>query len=71
MVILPYNLRLSYAIDYVSSLRDFRFISYALLLVLFLCFGAYLTKKKRELRFLFIWYILDFILISGIILFLT
>jgi protein O-mannosyl-transferase len=67
MAFLPYNLRLSYALNYLDSFKDFRSILYLSLFILFISLGLSLTRYKRELRLLFIWYILHFLLISGLL----
>ncbi len=67
MIFLPLNLRLSYAINYIDSPKDLTFIVYFISLSLILYFGFYVIRKSKIRIFFSIWYILNFIFISGII----
>ncbi len=67
MIFLPYNLRLSYAIRYVNSPKDLTFILYFIALFLTLVLGIYLIRKNKKILFFSIWYILNFLFISGAI----
>jgi len=67
MIFFPHNLRLSYAINYIDSPKDFAFILYLILFSLISCLGLYLIRKSKRMVFFSIWYLLNFLLISGVI----
>ncbi|MDP8215711.1 MAG: tetratricopeptide repeat protein [Candidatus Kaelpia imicola] len=67
IIFFPHNLRLSYAISYIDSPKDPAFILYFILLSLVVCLGLYSIRKSKRMVFFSIWYILNFLLISGVV----
>ena len=67
IIFFPVNLRLSYAVNFVSSFQSLGFIIPLLLLMLVIGSGVYLVKNKKPQLFGLLWYLINFAFISNVV----